>query len=132
MKSVLLDVEKRSAKAVDIVPELDTLYKLLNCDLIDVTYRKVGDKMYCIVCDDEGLLKEGAIVSGVEETEDGDIRPMLVGNLLFFSEENTEDGDFVGLTDEDVQNILEHMLTLVSIDKRDDSAQLIRVCSMSF
>ena len=35
----------------------DEIHKLLNCSTIDIPYRSIGGKTYCVICDDVGLLE---------------------------------------------------------------------------
>ena len=84
---------------VEIPNSLDGYYKLLDCQTIDIVKRKIGGKYYDIVCDDEGLFADNALVSAV----DGDNQPMLVGKLLICNDDGK--GNEAGLTQEDILNI---------------------------
>lgn len=44
-------------KKVAIADDIDSFYKSLHCDLIDIIHRQINGHDVCIVCDDEGLLK---------------------------------------------------------------------------
>ena len=101
---VLVDVT-RTGNVGKVVFEdtIENIYKLLDVDLIDVATRKVGDKVYDFVVDDEGLLKGGAIPS----VFDKDQQPMLVGNALILNCD--DEGNFASLTDEDFENLQTHL-----------------------
>ena len=100
MKAFLLDAENRQTRTVEVndADHLTDYYKYLNCELVDITSRKIGGKYFDIVADDEGLLKEPRIVSAL----DTEGQPALVGNLLFCNYD-PETGEEVSLTDEDIQ-----------------------------
>lgn len=100
MKTVLLDVLNDDVKVLDIEEDLDTFYDLLNCSCIDIVQRKVNGRIFDIVCDDEGLLKNEFKISAIDSMNN----PMLVGNLLFFH--NDGEGNLSELSDEDVQCII--------------------------
>lgn len=102
----LIDVKNDSVAPVMIESEnaLEQYYKLLDCEIIDIAERKIGDKYYDIICDDEGLLKGDAIPSAINK----DKEPMLVGNLLICNLAD-EEGEEVGLEPEDLVNITEHL-----------------------
>lgn len=85
MKGLLITKDK--AELVDYDGSLERYYELLKCDIISITYRAVNGKEICIVCDDEGLFKEGNFISAV----DTDFQPALVGNLLVVSVNEGED-----------------------------------------
>ena len=99
MKAFLIDVENVEAKEIELEPDLDTLYKLVNCSTIDIVTRKVGDVLFDVVCDDEGLLKAPYRVSAIDSVG----RPMLVGNLLFCHHDN--EGNLTGLSENDIKTL---------------------------
>lgn len=100
MRMFLLDTEKQEAREVDISADLESYYKILKCNLITVTERKINGVYYDIIADDEGLFKENPIISAI--TEEG--KAALVGNLLI-QRYNSEKGSAAELTPEDVNNI---------------------------
>ena len=65
IKGVLLDTEKGTAKITSLCDKLDAYYAALHCDIIDIVTRKIGDKLFSIVCDDEALLKDSPVVSAI-------------------------------------------------------------------
>lgn len=103
MKSLFLNIEDNKFEIIETKkPDLQLFYKKIECDCIDIAVRKIDGKAFNIILDDEGLLKEDPIVSAI----DGNGNPMLVGNLMFFGGETTEDGELVGLTDAEIDHIL--------------------------
>ena len=84
MKTILVDVYDKSIQPVDVADKLEDFYRLLRCDTIDITERNIGGKQFSVMCDDEGLLKDEAIVSAFDSNNNA----ALVGNLMFFHSEN--------------------------------------------
>ena len=99
----LVDVCDELAGSITISNTLDALYDILNCDLIDITYLTLGKKEFCVIVDDEGLLKEAPKISAVSASG----RPMLVGNLLIVSADGGE--EFASLLPEDIPLIEQHI-----------------------
>lgn len=71
--------------------------------MIDIVQRKIGDKVFDIVCDDEGLLLDNPIVSAIAK----DCRVMLVGNLFIC---NHYKEHLTSLSNEDEQYILSKVM----------------------
>lgn len=92
----------------EVEPTLETYYEMLDCDMIEMPSRKIGDKYYDVICDEEGLLKPDPILSGFNSER---CEPMIVGKLLICNVADDE-GREVGLTEEDVRNILDHVAVL--------------------
>ena len=70
---------KTVIKAVTIDKTLESYYKTLHCDLIEIPTYKFGGKSYDVICDEEGLIKDGQpVVSAIDAAG----RPALVGSLL--------------------------------------------------
>ena len=81
VKGLLIDVKNNPGKVREVEVEegnLEELYSILDCRIIDIVQRKIGEKVFDIVCDDEGALVENPIVSAIGK----DCRVMLVGNLF--------------------------------------------------
>lgn len=78
--------------------ELRQMYQLINCELIDITKRKIGANYYDIIVDDEGLLKQEPIISLFRNKQ-----PELVGHLIFTK--YNEEGEQVGLLWEEVEQL---------------------------
>lgn len=103
MKSLFFNAKENQFEIIETMkPDLQLFYKKIECDCIDIAVRKIDGKAFNIILDNEGLLKEDPIVSAI----DGNGDPMLVGNLMFFGGETTEDGELVGLTDAEIDHIL--------------------------
>ena len=100
IRGVLIDVVNNTAKVVEIEKKLESYYKILNCNLIDITSRYIGDRLFDIICDDEGLYKENFIVSALTKNR----TPALVGNLFVVKFDGCEDE--TSLTDEEINYVL--------------------------
>ena len=104
MRAFLIDSKTDECKTVDIEPSLDEYYRLIRCECIDITLRRICGRHYNIVVDDEGLLKPNrasalCVTEGIDE--------VLAGSLLIFGVNLEEcDEDFQTLTDEDILGIL--------------------------
>ena len=94
MKALTINAGRVQFK--DVEDRLEVLRSEINCDLIDITSRKINGKYYDIVCDDEGFLKDAPIITAV--TQDG--RPQLVGGLVIVNYDG--EGGLAGLDPEDV------------------------------
>lgn len=104
---VLLDVQNSKVEKIEIEDSLDEFYRILNCSLVDMPVRKIGNKYFTIICDDEGLFAEDYKISATDNFG----QPQLVGNLFIVSAENV-DGELQSLTNDDADYILEHVLTI--------------------
>ena len=99
MTGLLVDVQRSTVKIVN-VSGLQDYYRLIGCTTVDIVNRKIGNKRYEIICDDEGLLTSEPIVSAI----DGKLQPMLVGNLIIAGEADT-DGNLTSLKADDLVNL---------------------------
>lgn len=114
LRALVFDVVNDEFKEVTITDTLSDYYEMTNCDCIDMPNRFVGNRLYTIVCDDEGMLK-GAYVSAMDcdNNKSPDERAILVGNLIFLRQ--TYDGDVKSLAGDDVEYIKKH--STVVMDK---------------
>lgn len=102
ISGILIDVSEYPGSIKEYSLEetsLEDFYKALNCSTIDIVTRKINGKVYDIVCDDEGLLRENPIVTAIN----GKGGTMLVGNLFIC---NHEGSHLTSLSKEDVTNIM--------------------------
>ena len=103
LKAFLLDIENKKAKAVEFEPSLSKYYELLHCTTIDIVVRKVGDRTFDVICDDEGLSKEPHHISAVSPA----MEPMLVGSLLFVHHD--AEGNTTSLVGDDAEYLAWHV-----------------------
>ena len=97
MRGLLFNPHK-GAKVIDFKDDLDTYYKLLDCDTIEPVCRKYDGEWFTVVCDEEGRLK-GKTPSLIYK--DGYID--FVGNLLFLGPLDGE--NWKNITDKQVETI---------------------------
>ena len=70
---------KTVIKAVTIDKTLESYYKTLHCDMIEIPTYKFGGKNFDVICDEEGLIKGGQpVISAIDAAG----KPALVGSLL--------------------------------------------------
>lgn len=103
---LLIDVHNGTVRVEKIPRDLQSYYKLLQCDLIDITPRKIKNKPYLFVCDDEGLLKAKPLISAVDSFG----HPMFVGSLFIVNDK--DDDDLQDLTEKDIEYITKHIRML--------------------
>ncbi len=113
MKVVYLNVENQELpKVIDIEDKLEVFYELIGCRCIDILRRKIGNKYFDIIIDDEGLLKESYIISAV----DTQFKPMLAGNLIV--SKSDDEGKMIDLSEEDIKQILRHTKTYFTLSNK--------------
>lgn len=113
IKGVLIDVVAGTSSVVEIEKSLESYYKVLNCDCIDITSRTIGGIDFDIICDDEGLCKSDMVISAVDMHGD----PALVGNLLIVKFDGLD--DVTSLSDEDAAFVMEHTVMVRSRNHPD-------------
>ena len=91
MKTISLNVYDETVKEIDIEDSLDAFYEELQCSTIDIVTRRIGRKVFDVMCDDEGLFHDPQKISAIDNLG----RPMLVGNLMFFHHD--DEGNLTGL-----------------------------------
>lgn len=94
-----VDPENCIAEPRTIEKSLEGYYALLRCTCIDIPSRMIGDRRFDIICDDEGLLKEGNFISA--RGRDG--TPMLVGPIFVVKFDGKE--DVTSLTQEELDYV---------------------------
>ena len=104
MKMLLVDVYNNEIKVVE-ANGLEDYYKYIECDLIDIVRRKIGDKEFEIVCDDEATFAEHPKVSAIDIAG----TPCLFGNLLIAGGK-VVDGDLTEITDEEIEYVKSYLI----------------------
>lgn len=89
---------------------LESYYKLIGCRVIDIVRRKIGNRYYEIICDDEGLLVDQPIISTVNRR--GGV--MTVGNIIITGRADNE-GNLTGLTENEIKFIQRQIMHLRTI-----------------
>ena len=77
MKVVFCEPDK-FARIIEVENDLDSLYELLDCDMIQAVYP--WEDSACIICDDEGKLTGKDLCRALRD-EDGDIYDVVVENM---------------------------------------------------
>lgn len=83
---------------IEMNNDLQDYYKYAECSTIDIVYARIGDKLYDIICDDEGLLKENVFTAFTLKS-----KVMLAGTIVVVGSNGR--GGFKSLTDKDLENI---------------------------
>lgn len=102
MRGYIIDVMSKTHHEVAIEGNgnLDQYYRLIGCRCIDITERRIGDKRFNVVCDDEGLLVERPRFSVYDKKHD----PMMAGTVILFGVDE-QSWDLRSLTDDEVEAI---------------------------
>lgn len=103
-------IKEDEVEVVKVENSLIGLYKILDCDLIQVVERKIGAKVYDIICDEEGLLKpnfQSALCTNYAEN--------LYGNILIVNHD--DEGDFTSLNDDEIKDINKSIIELLDISQ---------------
>lgn len=91
---------------------LEGYYALLGCQTIEAPEIEIEGQMISVICDEEGLFKEGNHVS----IYDGKLKPMIVGNV-FLCKANYDTGEFTSLDDDTMKRIVENHLRMVITER---------------
>ena len=119
MKRVIyLNVDKCNPPEVLLIEDtLETYYKLIDCDTIDIVTRRIGGKAFHIICDDEILIKKslkspfpriGVYAPNEPFPRIGDYAPndwSIYGNVVIIGYVNAV-GEFTELSEDDCELIL--------------------------
>lgn len=100
LTAVLVNVETGMFGIIEVANELETFYKVLGCRRIDITIRRIGDRVAEIICDDEGLLVDSPKISAIDNLG----QAQLVGNLLIVGRCDSE-GNLTSLSADDAAYI---------------------------
>lgn len=120
LTTILLDTVNGSTKVITVKDDLDDFYEKLNCDCIDIVYRTINGKEFSVMCDDEGLLKSQPTPSAIDK----DMNIMLVGNLMFFND--NEEGELESLSEADIIRITDSTMVFMDI-KRGKMQPVVKI-----
>jgi len=110
LRTILLDAVNGMVSVLKVEDSLEMFYHHLNCDCIDIVQRKIGNKVYEVMCDQEGLHKCSPIPSALDKN----LHPQLVGNLMFFN--SNDEGDLVSLSEADVISIIAEIKVFMDVE----------------
>ena len=113
-KSILFDLTTEKLQTLDIkdANELKTIYEHLNCDIITIPRYLIGGRLYDIIADDEGLLKDDPIPSLFLDDE-----PALCGSFII-TKYDDQTGDQIGLSEDDIHH-LNYYLRFIEYRRRE-------------
>lgn len=98
IRGLLIDEKTGKISVTDVNDDFRALQQVIDADFFEIARRKIGDKTYAIVCDDEGLLKDRRITAiNLGHSED-----ILVGSLFICNEFGPE---LASLLDVDINKI---------------------------
>ena len=112
---------------IDRKNALETYYKMLDCETIDIQERYINNKIYDFIIDDEYLIngkadKEQEIIA--IGTRKGEILELIYHALLIVGIANNK-GEETDLTNNDIDNILIKGLGQATSRKTDNKYQII-------
>lgn len=106
IKGILIDVKNEEVKIVEVEKSLRSYYKILDCNTIDIVSRKIGNKCFDIVCDDEGLFKSPQKISAIDNFG----TPRLVGNLFIVKFDERD--DITSLDQDEIEYVMKRIVKL--------------------
>lgn len=119
---IFVDTKNKKTSVLTVDDELETYYKLLNCSLIEIVPRKIGNSIVNIICDEEGLLINDPLMSAVDGAGNG----MLAGSL-FITGLADDEGELTSLAEEDQQQVLEKCMVLPT-RKHPEGLMMVTEC----
>lgn len=87
IKGIFINVYEGFIKIAEIEKKTEEYYKLLGCECIGIVKRRIGNRWYEIVVDDNGALLDNPRISAVDPHG----IPALVGNLFIVKFDGKED-----------------------------------------
>lgn len=103
MRALILDAFNKDIRVVD-PQNLQDYYKLLNCSSVDVTNKKISDKQFNLIFDEEAELSETRRPSAMDDYG----HAVLFNNLIIAGEGNLE-GNLSDLTDKEIEYIKKYI-----------------------
>ena len=119
MKVVYLNVIEGDVMQMDIMDDLQVFYDMIHCRTVEMPEVRIGnrDTYFNIICDEEALLKSGAIPSVFTESE-----AMLYGNIII-CKANYNTGELESLTDDECAYIKSHVLPVKRVNRETHEAR---------
>lgn len=110
MTGILISVYDNEVYEIDLDDKkpLDLAYTAMNCDLVDVVRNvKIGNGIYDILVDDEGLLKE----NNKPSAKCSNAEQVLFGSIIVLRSDD-ENGTWKSLSKRDIENINDNIFSL--------------------
>lgn len=133
VRGLLIDVDSKEPKVIEIADDIYAFYEYLHCDCIDIVTRVIGNdetgkKAFTVVVDDEGLFVEKPKPSAIDDN----CKVMFVGNIFICNSEETTDGVFESsLSDSDIELLIKNVTHAHEIGTRKTHA-VIRNCNYNY
>ena len=100
IRGIQIDEKTGKVSIKEVADDFRALQQVIDADFFDIARRKIGNKTYAIICDDEGLLKDRRITAiNLGYSED-----ILVGSLFICNELGPE---LASLLDVEVNEIMQ-------------------------
>ena len=106
MRALIRDAFNKDVRVVD-PQNLQDYYKLLNCSSVDVTNKKISDKQFNLIFDEEAELLETRRPSAMD-----DYGQAVLFNNLIIAGEGSFAGDFKDITDEEIEYVKKYIHTV--------------------
>ena len=100
IKGVLINIDEKKVTVEEIDDDFRAIQRIINVDIFTIARRKIGQYVYAILCDDEGMLKPNAYKRISALCIDGS--DMLIGNLFICKEKGPE---LTSLTDAQIEQV---------------------------
>ena len=104
---VLCDTNKMTFEVKPVNLEdssFETVYKLINCDTIEIAYKTINEQEYMLLLDEEGKLKNW-MPSGILIDDDNKVADVLANSFLLVRYD--ENDNYIELADKEVTNIVQ-------------------------
>lgn len=110
---ILVNVDNQTIDKAELPMNhtLDDIYKMLKCEVIDIVERKVGEKCFDFIVDDNGLLKPDRKVAVAVRQKKFGVCEELVGNVFICS--HNDDGELLSISEQDIEYIKKHTAHLI-------------------
>lgn len=104
IRGILIDVVQGFAHITNVERSLQSYYRILHCDCIDITTRTVDGVVFDIICDDNGLFSEQPLLSACDRNGDA----MLVGSIFVVGHDE-ENCDIRNLTADECAHVMRNI-----------------------
>lgn len=118
-RAFLLD--SKGGHTIVLPKDIEEYHLLLDCEIFDITQRRIDGVLFDIYCDDMGLMKDDINLSAVNSSGE----PMLVGNLIFTHTDRT--GNTIGIDEEEINLLYKNMDVFTTLNDMYDAPKLIYV-----
>ena len=114
-------ISQNGAFLVHYTDDLQTLYKMLGCNVIDIITRDICKKPFDFIVDDEGLMKDENFLTALSL---GNAKEELYGNILICGIAD-ENGDLTDISGMDLGRIVPHIVKAPNLKHLKTSLYLL-------